>query len=170
MASVNPYQAPAAAVADAGEQFGEVRLFAVSGRIGRARYIAYSIGLYVLLTAVAMAGAFLGTAGAVVMATAYLGMLVLMFMLTIQRSHDFNASGWMALLMLIPLVNLLFLVVPGTDGENRFGLKTPPNTVGVLVAAWLLPLFFVVGIVAAIAIPAYDTYTKRAQQKMQMQK
>jgi len=170
MASVNPYQAPAAAVADAGEQFGEVRLFAVSGRIGRARYIAYSIGVYVLLMALVMAGAFLGTAGVLIIAAAYIGMLVLMFMLTIQRSHDFNATGWMALLMLIPLVNLLFLVVPGTDGENRFGLKTPPNSVGVLVAAWLLPLFFVVGIVAAIAIPAYDTYTKRAQQKMQMQK
>jgi hypothetical protein len=66
--------------------------------------------------------------------------------------------------MIVPLVNLIFLVMPGTDGPNRFGGRTPPNSAGVLIAAWLVPLLFVGGILAAIAIPAYQDYQKRAGQ------
>ena len=66
--------------------------------------------------------------------------------------------------MLVPLANLIFLFIPGTDGPNRFGAPTPPNSVGVLIGAWLLPAFFVVGIVAALALPAYLEYRKRAGQ------
>lgn len=177
MASVNPYRAPAAAVADTAEQFQPVSIFSSSGRIGRVRYIAYSMGLpFLIMLVFGFIGGFIGAAAnapivaAVLMGIGYLLTFVLMFMLTIQRAHDFDTTGWLSLVVLIPLVNLIFWFIPGTDGENRFGLKTPPNTLGVLVAAWLLPLFFVVGIVAAIAIPAYDAYTKRSQQKMQMQK
>lgn len=165
MATVNPYKAPAAAVADTAEQYGEVRLFSVSGRIGRARYIAYAIGLWALLVVVVALSALLGAFGGVLMIVAYIAAVVLGFMLTIQRAHDFNVTGWLALVSLIPLVNLIFLIIPGTDGENRFGAKTPPNTVGVLIAAWLLPVIFVVGMVAAIALPAYQDYVKRAQAK-----
>jgi uncharacterized membrane protein YhaH (DUF805 family) len=85
-------------------------------------------------------------------------------MLTIQRCHDFNTSGWLALLMVVPLANLIFFFIPGSDGPNRFGAPTPPNSVGVLIAAWLIPVFFVVGILAAITIPAYQDYAKRAGQ------
>jgi uncharacterized membrane protein YhaH (DUF805 family) len=164
MATVNPYRAPAAAVADTAEQHEEVRLFSVSGRIGRARYIAYAIGLWLALTAVVVLSTFLGTLGVVLMIVAYIGALVLGFMLSIQRAHDFNVTGWLAILSLVPLVNLIFLIIPGTDGENRFGLKTPPNGMGVLIAAWMLPVIFGVGILAAVAIPAYQDYVKRAQQ------
>jgi uncharacterized membrane protein YhaH (DUF805 family) len=165
MATVNPYRAPAAAVADASEQYGEVSIFSASGRIGRARYIAYAIALWLVLTLVVVLSALLGKVGMVLMVVAYIGALVLGFMLSIQRAHDFNASGWLAILSLVPLVNLIFLFIPGTDGENRFGLKTPPNSVGVLVAAWMLPVIFGVGILAAIALPAYQDYVKRAQAK-----
>src|SRR5262245_7995065 len=125
--AANPYRAPAAAVADnVTEEYGEVSLFSASGRIGRARYIAYGMGVYIAVMAVIVVGALLGTLGFVVMAVGYIAMLVMMFMLTIQRCHDFNTTGWLSLLVLVPLANLLFLIVPGTDGENRFGLKTPP--------------------------------------------
>lgn len=165
MASVNPYQAPAAAVADAGEQTQPVKLFSVSGRIGRARYMAYALGLYFLVGFLGgiLAGA-LGDAGMVVLVIASIGLVVLGFMLTIQRCHDFNVSGWLSLLMLVPLANLVFLFIPGSDGPNRYGPPTPPNTVGVLIAAWLIPVVFIVGILAAIAIPAYQDAAKRAGQ------
>ena len=169
MASVNPYRAPAAAVADSAEQYQEVNVFAVSGRIGRARYIAYSIGLSLLFSVLMGAlGAALGAAGAgvaiiVVMVLGYVAMFTVMFMLTIQRSHDFNTSGWLSLLVLIPLVNLIFWFIPGTDGENRWGAKTPPNSVLVLIAVWILPVIFITGIIAAVALPAYQGYVKRAQ-------
>ncbi len=47
------------------------------------------------------------------------------FMLLIRRLHDLNRSGWWALIMLIPLVNLLFAVYviffKGTEGPNKYG-------------------------------------------------
>ena len=47
------------------------------------------------------------------------------FMLLIRRLHDLNRSGWWALIMLIPLVNLLFAVYviffKGTKGPNKYG-------------------------------------------------
>jgi uncharacterized membrane protein YhaH (DUF805 family) len=88
-------------------------------------------------------------------------------MLTIQRCHDFNASGWLSLLILIPLANLIFIIIPGTDGPNDYGGPTPPNSVGVLIVAWLLPVMFFVGIIAAVTLPAYQDYTKRAKEKQQ---
>jgi uncharacterized membrane protein YhaH (DUF805 family) len=44
---------------------------------------------------------------------------------TVRRLHDINMSGWWVLLRLVPfiggLVLLLFLVLPGVKGSNRFG-------------------------------------------------
>jgi len=170
MATVNPYRAPAAAVADAGEEFQPVRIFAVSGRIGRARYIAYSMGLSFLIMFLAgLIAAFAGAAGAILALAGYAAVLVLLFMLTIQRAHDFDTTGWLSLLVLIPLVNFIFWFIPGTDGENRFGARTPPNSTLVIVGMLLIPIVFVGGILAAVAIPAYQDYVKRAQAK-QLQK
>jgi len=85
-------------------------------------------------------------------------------MLTIQRCHDFNTSGWLSLLVLVPLVNLIFWFIPGTDGPNRYGAPTPPNSTLVVVAACAVPvLVFVAGILAAIAIPAYQDFTLRSR-------
>jgi hypothetical protein len=95
-----------------------------------------------------------------------LGMLIVMILLTIQRCHDFNMSGWMSLLLIVPLVPLLFWIIPGTQGANRFGNQPPPNTTGAVVLALILPALFVVGILAAIAIPAYMDYQQRAQAQM----
>jgi uncharacterized membrane protein YhaH (DUF805 family) len=160
----NPYGAPRAAVGDAAEHFQPVRIFAVSGRIGRARYVVYSFVASLLLMLVAgVAVASLGSFGMAVLAVAYIAMIVLSVMLTIQRSHDFNMSGWFSLLMLVPLANLVFWFIPGSEGTNRFGAKTPPNSTLVLVGLWIVPLVFVGGILAAVSIPAYQDYVKRAQ-------
>jgi uncharacterized membrane protein YhaH (DUF805 family) len=159
----NPYGAPRAAVRDT-EEFQPVRIFAVSGRLGRARYIVYSMVLTFLIMAVAgLLGGLLGPAGVAVMAVGYIAMFVISIMLTIQRSHDFNMSGWFSLLALVPLVNLIFWFIPGTDGSNRFGAKTPPNSVLVLIGVWIVPILFIGGILAAVSIPAYQDYVKRSQ-------
>lgn len=149
---MNPYRPPAATVADAGDSTQPVRVFSMSGRIGRARYIAYGFGFYVLFGLIGgVVAVMFGMVGTVVTLLAWIALAVIGFMLTIQRCHDFNASGWLSLLVLVPLANLIFLFIPGTDGPNRFGPPTPPNNVGVLIAAWFLPLF-VAGIIAAIVI------------------
>jgi uncharacterized membrane protein YhaH (DUF805 family)/Tfp pilus assembly major pilin PilA len=167
MENRNPYASPRSQVADAGgdEDFGEVRIFSASGRLGRLRYIGYSMGFWVLFSlAVGMVAAVAGQEAAGLLAiVGYVAMFVIAIMLTIQRSHDFDTSGWLSVLMFVPLVNLIFWFIPGTPRENRFGKRPPPNTVGVILLACILPFVFVVGILAAIAIPAYQDYTIRAQ-------
>jgi uncharacterized membrane protein YhaH (DUF805 family) len=158
----NPYGAPRAMVGDR-EEFQPVKLFAVSGRIGRARYIVYSMLVSFVLVLPAMALMALSPGlGLAVLALAYIATFVMSIMLTIQRSHDFNMTGWFSLLVFVPFANLLFWFVPGTDGPNRFGAKTQPNSTGVTVALWIVPVVFVLGIAAAVALPAYQDYVKRA--------
>jgi uncharacterized membrane protein YhaH (DUF805 family) len=163
----NPYAKPNAAVAEAGERYQEVKVFATSGRIGRVRYIAYGMGIYLLF---GILGGLLSLAvGQLGMGIAWLGIMVVGFMLTIQRCHDFNTTGWLSLLVLVPLVNLIFWFIPGTDGENNYGAQTPPNGVGVIIAAFIVPIVFFVGVLAAIAIPAYQQYQMKAKMQMQQQ-
>lgn len=161
---VNPYETPKAALAESAGETQPVRLFAVSGRIGRARYIAYGIGLYILISLIGgILGAVLGSAGVVAIVLMWVVMLVFSFMLTIQRCHDFNTSSWLSILVLVPLVNLIFWFIPGTDGPNRFGPPTPPNNAWVIVGVCIVPLIAVIGILAAVSIPAYQDYTQRVR-------
>ena len=48
------------------------------------------------------------------------GLIISIFMIIqgVKRMHDVNKSGWF---LLIPLVNLIFCLTPGTRGPNRFG-------------------------------------------------
>ncbi len=178
MSNVNPYQSPQSRVDEVGQQeTGEVRLFSASGRLGRARYIAYSFGIMLvaglLLAIVGAIGAALSNdVGTIVTiglgGMVYLFMIVMSFLLAIQRIHDFDSSGWLSLLMLVPIVNAIFSIllwiIPGTNGANRFGAKTPPNGTGVIVLASLVPAVAIIGILAAIAIPVYQGYVEQARQ------
>jgi uncharacterized membrane protein YhaH (DUF805 family) len=168
MATANPYRAPAAAVADSTGDFQDVRLFAVSGRIGRLRYIGYTICVWLVGSMLAGVLAALGKFGLVLGVLAYLAMVVLMFTLTIQRTHDFNSTGWLSLLVLIPFAYFVFWFIPGTDGENDYGSPTPPNSALTVALVVLVPIVFI-AILSAIALPAYNDYVKRAK-AAQMQK
>ncbi len=160
----NPYSAPKTntiAPSQANDEPQEVKVFTIAGRIGRVRYIGYSIGISILIM---MVGALLSTVTfGIGLGLAYVVVVVMQVMLTIQRCHDFNTSGWLALLAFIPLVGLIFWFIPGTDGANKYGNKTPPNTALSIILACILPAVFVLGIVAAIALPAYQDYVKRAK-------
>ena len=160
----NPFVVPRAALADsqmpADGQFS-LNLLSPDGRIGRVRYVGYSIGLSMPIMLVG------GGLGALVspamFVLAYVAMLYVSIMLAIKRSHDFNTTGWASLLVFVPLINFIFLFIPGTDGPNRFGNKTAPNgKTGTILIVALIGIA-VVGILAAVAIPAYQQYAQRAQ-------
>lgn len=134
-----------------------IRLFSLAGRLDRWRYIAYSLaallGVMVALFVISFGLIHLGVLGR----TLYIftsvvlcyGFLPIFFtILTIKRSHDFNTGGWLAILLFIPIVNLLFWFIPGTHGDNRYGraLPTPPMFTKVL--AIVLPILLIVGFLA----------------------
>lgn len=129
------------------------RLFSLRGRIGRARYVVFSIGAIVLLFFVMLlAGLALQLAGqfgrllyiAFAILLFYVVLPVYFTILTVKRAHDFNFSGWIALLLLVPIVNpLLFWLMPGTRNENAYGPVPQEEPLSIKLAAIILPAFLI---------------------------
>jgi uncharacterized membrane protein YhaH (DUF805 family) len=171
MATLNPYHTPQAQVADVDDdEVQSVRTWNPSGRIGRVRYIGYTVGWSMLIVGAlaALTGIVAALPGGKAMAggvlvAGYIFLFVVQFVLTIQRCHDFDTTGWLSLLALVPFGAFVFWFVPGTDGHNRFGPKTMPNSTRAVLLALVVPLVAVVGILAAIALPAYQTYAQKAK-------
>jgi uncharacterized membrane protein YhaH (DUF805 family) len=96
--------------------------------------------------------------GGLLILIAAIGGLIVSVQFGVKRLHDIGWSGWLWLLQLIPLVGgifaLIMLVAPGTPGRNQYGPVSPPNSTAVVVLAWLMLGLLILGIVAAIAIPA----------------
>ncbi len=170
----NPYNAPTADMSTQGDssQTYQPRVFDMKGRIGRVRYIAYSMGvsmvlLFVLAIVAGLLIAMTGAGeGAIMLVTVlvYIPLIIVAFMMAIRRVHDMGHSGWMSLLILVPIANLWLLFAPGTQGANEYGPAPVKNTTGVILAAFSPILLSVVfGILAAIAIPAYQGYVMKAK-------
>ncbi|MEW8690344.1 MAG: DUF805 domain-containing protein [Candidatus Thiodiazotropha endolucinida] len=173
MDTASPYASPKAEILSDQEEYGSVRILSTKGRIGRVRYIAYTIGITLIcylvmgalsgLAATAVSGETVGLMMLPIMVLGFGAMIFVNIALTIQRCHDFNTTGWLSLSLLIPLVPLVFWFIPGSEGANRYGPQPPPNSRGgALVIVIILILVVVLGILAAIAIPAYQDYLARA--------
>ena len=170
----NPYAAPSADLSQPmndGQTY-EPRMFAMRGRIGRLRYLAYSIVLNILMLVVG--GILVGILASMSFAVdllavlLYIPSIIVSLVMAIRRLNDMNQTGWLSVLILVPLVNffvgLWLLFGPGTHGSNRYGPAPSPNTTAVKVLAWGGLAFGVVlvVIVAAVAVPAYVKYKQKA--------
>lgn len=145
-------------------------IFELRGRIGRVRYLAYGFvfGILVLLAA-AIGATVAGDAAATWLsaaATAAFGIL-----LGVRRLHDLGRSGWFALGMLVPFVNLAIglwlLCAPGDPAANRFGPVPGPNTRPLVALAWAVPVLFVAGVLAAVALAPHKSNAQRARDEME---
>lgn len=172
--TTNPYQAPASNIMQETSTYTP-QFFAFSGRIGRLRYLAYSMFTFLFLIAfVIVGGAVMGfdSDGAngspsILMAIVYVPVVVYAVVLCRRRLNDMNHSGWFSLLYFIPLANMIFTLWlvfgRGTATENRFGPVPTQNPLVVKIMAGfavLIPLF---GTLVAIGIPAYQDYVERSQ-------
>ena len=106
--------------------------FSYRGRLNRKPFILRGLLLSVLSSVMSTVMTEMTEASSTVMHLLALLPLILMvvlsvgtFMLIIRRWHDLGKSGWLSLLMLIPLLNFLVLIFlwvkKGTDGPNAYG-------------------------------------------------
>jgi uncharacterized membrane protein YhaH (DUF805 family) len=175
----NPYTAPDAALTEVDDnETYDPEVFAVNGRIGRLRYLAFSsaVSLVFMLLIGGVSAIFIpmmmgGNSQPVIMlllmGILYIAMIAVSFIMAKRRFNDLNKSGWLSLLFFVPLANLfvaLYLIFgSGTKGSNEYGPQPSKNPTWVVVVSFILPLVFVIGILAAIAIPQYQNYVMRAK-------
>jgi uncharacterized membrane protein YhaH (DUF805 family) len=177
----NPYTTPEAAVAVDDDATYEPKFLSISGRIGRLRYFAYVFSSTILLNLLALAlllavsstvGEDAGIATILTVILYYIGPAIPAFIFAIRRLNDLDKTGWLSILFIIPLINLLLglylLFAGGTKGSNSYGPAPAPNTLGVKIVALLLPIA-IIGILAAIALPAYNDYVEKAEAQMMLE-
>ncbi len=164
----NPYGASAIDITELDDNAPyQPSMFSLEGRIGRWRYLGYSWGylmiMVALLTCAELAKLVSTKPGDT--ATMVLGLLCYLPMIVMSRRrlHDLDHSGWWLLMFiafpLAPIIALYLTFGSGTEGANRFGPPPDKNHPGIYLLA-LLPL---IGIVAAVAIPAYQSYVNKAR-------
>lgn len=183
MQSPNPYRTPTADVQPPVDDGSDLTPFYTpAGRFGRLSYLAWvmvmSVASWLIVMALTVVGLIelpvdaggaqvpglmpdMGPVGLTVWILINLISLVIVVIFAVRRCHDIDISGWWNLLMVIPVVNLVFVLFlilkPGTEGANRFG--PPRETPGWEKVVGIIGVVFfglaVIGIVAAIAIPFF---------------
>lgn len=107
-----------------------------NGRASRSEFwwfqlfiVIVSIPLYIL----SFYAGYTGSQGLALVSTGlsvmlWLAIIVPLIAVTVRRLHDTDRSGWWYLLLLVPfagLIVLVFMLLPSTPGDNRFGAPVP---------------------------------------------
>lgn len=167
----SPYAPPRANVGEQLTAFATLKPFSVEGRIGRLRFLAWTLVLSLVTLPIVGVFALIGLGlvssdsttgliiGGIFAFFLFLAFVVVSILFTVQRLHDIGWSGWLWLLNFVPFVGsffpLVIMVVPGNTGANRYGPPPPPNTtaVKVLCSLWvvLIGLVFVGAMMGGIS-------------------
>ncbi|MBT2341433.1 MULTISPECIES: DUF805 domain-containing protein [Pseudomonas] len=165
---VSPYAPPRAHVGENLPAYSTLKPFSFEGRIGRLRYLAWTMVLTLAMLPVVGVAFWFGLSwlfdssslaamiiGGLVGGVVFLCFAFVSIQFSVQRLHDIGWSGWLWLLNLVPFVNSVFplvlLCTPGNDGANRYGPPPPPNSKAVKVLSWLWVVLIVLIIVGAVA-------------------
>ncbi|WP_339454305.1 DUF805 domain-containing protein [Pseudomonas sp. EA_5y_Pfl2_R50] len=167
----SPYAPPRANVGASLPAFATLKPFGVEGRIGRLRFLAWSMVMTLVTLPIISIFAliFLGLVssestsgligGGIIAVFLCLALIIVSILFCVQRLHDIGWSGWLWLLNLVPFVGSFFpfvlMIVPGDKVANRYGPPPPPNStaVKVLCSLWIvfIALFFLGGILGGIS-------------------
>lgn len=161
------------------EGFNNRRFFDWHGRVSRVQFLAYStfnalIALMLVALLFVTIGGFQGMVNASseqlpmsLLGASSVGVAVLFYLqlaVSKRRFNDLNKTGWIAVLMLVPGVNILvylyLLAVEGTAGSNYYGLPARPATQLKTVLMVLIPLLVIsfIGLLTQIVLPSYHSY------------
>jgi len=153
MSTITPYMPPA----ENTPPIERIRPFSLAGRLDRFRYVAYALtAIVVVMLVLFLAGfglLYLGSMGRLIYISAsvllcYAFLPIFLTILTVKRAHDFNMGGWLAILLLIPVVNLVFCFMPGTKDENKYGLPLSIPSLLTRTIAIVLPILLIGGFLA----------------------
>lgn len=161
------------------EGFNNRRFFDWHGRVSRVQFLAYStfnalIALMLIASLFVMIGGFQGMVNASseqlpmsLLGASSVGVAVLFYLqlaVSKRRFNDLNKTGWLALLMLVPGVNILvylyLLAVKGSEGANYYGLPARPASQLKTVLMLLIPLLVMslIGLLTQVVVPSYQSY------------
>lgn len=161
------------------EGFNNRRFFDWHGRVSRVQFLAYStfnalIALMLVALLFVMIGGFQGIVNASseqlpmsLLGASSVGVAVLFYLqlaVSKRRFNDLNKTGWLALLMLVPGVNILvylyLLAVKGSEGANYYGLPARPASQLKTVLMVLIPLLVMslIGLLTQVVVPSYQSY------------
>jgi uncharacterized membrane protein YhaH (DUF805 family) len=180
----SPYTPPRADLGATSTEFATLKPFSFDGRIGRLRYLAWTMVLTLILMAVcgvfavvalalidsdSTAGLILGSLLALIV---FVGFAFVSIQINVQRLHDIGWSGWLWLINLVPFVGSIFpfvtMAMPGDTGPNRYGPPPPPNSaaVKVLASLWLAFIaLMLVGVLAGGISSLQEEYESAAQSR-----
>ncbi|MBN3967495.1 DUF805 domain-containing protein [Pseudomonas gregormendelii] len=163
----SPYAPPYAAVGETVTGFAPLKPFSFQGRIGRLRFLAWTMVLTLVTLGLGSVLALMGLAvlssdssGGLILAgllafilIAALGFVSIQF--SVQRLHDIGWSGWLWLLNLVPFVGSFFpfvmMIMPGNSVANRYGAPPPPNSNAVKVLSCLWVVFIALVFIGGLA-------------------
>ena len=146
MNTENPYQAPSSDVRVESSSEYQPKPFSLRGRIGRLRYLAYMLVIFMIVFMVQtviyfVAGIWATNAFEMNFARTFVSLTPLFtllfllfycFVLAIRRLQDINQPGWSSLLILVPFINIAMFaalaLLPGTKGINKYGPPAPANS------------------------------------------
>ncbi|PQZ85692.1 MULTISPECIES: DUF805 domain-containing protein [Pseudomonas] len=166
--AASPYAPPRAAVGDELPEFAPLKVLTIHGRIGRLRFLAWTLVLSLALFAVIGAVFPITLAisvgsptvalviGSLVGIAVFVAFLWVSILITVQRLHDLGWSGWLWFLNLVPIIGsifpLLLIVLPGNAGANQYGAPPPRNSTAVKVLAFLWLAFIPVVIASGVIL------------------
>lgn len=107
-----------------------------NGRASRSEFWWFQLFILIVSIPLYLLSFYAGHSGSQGLALVATGLSVVMWLVfvlpcmaaTIRRLHDTDRSGWWMLLAFVPFVSLVllvFLLLPGTPRDNRFGAPVP---------------------------------------------
>lgn len=140
------------------EYIGALKKYAVfSGRATRKEYWMFVLYNFLVSFVLGLVDGIIGSENGAVSTIYSLALFIPSIAVGVRRMHDTNRSGWW---LLVPIANLVFLCQKSEDPDATEHGKMSGWAIVALVFGCLVP---VVGILAAIALPAYQDYIVRAK-------
>ncbi|WP_243831268.1 DUF805 domain-containing protein [Stenotrophomonas sp. CC22-02] len=107
-----------------------------SGRASRSEFWWFQLFIVIISIPLYVLSFYAGYTGSSTLALVVSGLSVVLWLVfvlpclaaTVRRLHDTDRSGWWVFLAFVPFVSLaalVFLVLPSSPGDNRFGAPVP---------------------------------------------